>query len=103
MASFNVADPRSFTPDSMDQRTPEEILRALNRGNAAPDWRRVPQAEALEARRALLIGISLGMVTLRHRHEKNTLPREEMFAVRDPAEWARVTIGLKRTFSPRTT
>nr|BCB65308.1 small capsid protein-like protein [Walrus alphaherpesvirus 1] len=100
MASFNPSDLKTITAANLRGLLPFQIINILNQSNYPKN---ASQDEILEAQRTLLIGTSLSMVTLHQRHANNIIARVPMFAEYDGSFWARPTIGLKRTFSPRLT
>ncbi|QBN85156.1 small capsid protein-like protein [Phocid alphaherpesvirus 1] len=100
MASFNPSDLSTITAANLKGLLPVQIINILNQSDHP---RNASQSEIVDAQRTLLIGTSLSMVTLRQRHANNTIARVPMFAEYDGSFWARPTIGLKRTFSPRLT
>ncbi|ALL26055.1 small capsid protein [Canid alphaherpesvirus 1] len=100
MASFNPADLKTITAANLRGLLPAQIITIINQSNHPNN---ASPAEILDAQRNLLIGTSLSMVALRQRHANHTIARVPMFAEYDGLFWARPTIGLKRTFSPRLT
>ncbi|ALJ84126.1 small capsid protein [Felid alphaherpesvirus 1] len=95
---FNPADLQTITAANLNGLLPVDIIQSLNRAGR-PEG--ASQAAMLDAKRTLFVGTALSMVALRQRHAQHTINRLPMFAEYDGSYWARPTIGLKRTFSPR--
>ncbi|QPI70135.1 small capsid protein [Equid herpesvirus 6] len=98
---FDPSDPATIRAANFVKIVPADVMAILNA--ARPLAEPLDERAMDEALRQLFMGTARAMVFLRQGHLGALVGRTPMFAEDDAAAWARPTIGLKRTFSPRLT
>ncbi|AIL02942.1 small capsid protein [Equid alphaherpesvirus 3] len=98
---FDPSDPTTIRATNFVNIVPADVMAVLNA--ARPLVEPFDDKTIDEALRQLFMGTARAMVFLRQGHLGALVGRTPMFAEDDAAAWARPTIGLKRTFSPRFT